>query len=393
MARLPGQPANGCPQGSRRTSKADLGGRMSLFDEVEAVLRGVPALRDELRRMGEPVRVAVAGQARAGKSTVIEALGVGGVEFVEVVAAGPPTSSVVVGTDSLGVADGGLSTGVDAVVFLVRQLGSVVAGVDRVGTIVVLSRADEAGGGRVDAMSSARQIARRYSDQHGVTVVAVAGLLARAAGTLTEAEFATLNDLATRPRAETDSVLLSADRVGDPELVRRFGMFGIRISVTLLRQGFDDPEKLAAELARRSGITELREQIGIQFGQRRSLLKARTALTAARHTDAKAEVERLVAGAHEFAEIQLLDAVRAGTVHIPEDIRAETERLLGAYGDAVNVRLGHVGDPRRTLLATLEDWQRRAESPLSSRQFAAAARVIVRTCEGMLAQITITQNR
>ncbi len=111
-------------------------------------------------------------------------------------------------------------------------------------------------------------------------------------------------------------------------LVRRSG---IRLSVTLLRQGFDDPEKLATELARRSGIIELREQIDIHFDQRRPLLTVRTALTAAQRTDA--EVERLGAGAHEFAEIRLLDALPARSVHTPDDLRAEAERLLGTLED------------------------------------------------------------
>ena len=62
-----------------------------------------------------------------------------------------------------------------------------------VNAIGVLSRADEIGVGRLDAMASARRIANRLADDANVrrvvqTVVPVAGLLAETAATLTEDE-------------------------------------------------------------------------------------------------------------------------------------------------------------------------------------------------------------
>ena len=55
-----------------------------------------------------------------------------------------------------------------------------------VNTVAVVSRADEIGGGRVDAMVSARTVARRYRTEPALRglcqdVVAVAGLLAETA--------------------------------------------------------------------------------------------------------------------------------------------------------------------------------------------------------------------
>jgi hypothetical protein len=43
-----------------------------------------------------------------------------------------------------------------------------------------------------------------------------------------------------------------------------------------------------------------------------------------------------------------------------------------------------VSDIRRALQESIGRWQRRAESPMSSREVADAARVLIRTCEGLL---------
>ena len=68
------------------------------------------------------------------------------------------------------------------------------------------------------------------------------------------------------------------------------------------------------------------------------------------------------------------------------------ERLLGGDGPDAGGRLGlepptadraRCAGPR----ARLARWQRRAENPLSSREVADAARVLVRTCEGMLVSL------
>jgi hypothetical protein len=201
------------------------------------------------------------------------------------------------------------------------------------------------------------------------------------------------------PRDECDARLLSADRLLPVAgaLLDRFGMYGIRLGVTLLRQGFATPAGLAAELARRSGLDELTTQLDVHFGARAHLLKARSGLIFLdgflrdrTEPELQVEVERLLVGAHEFAEVRLLDAVRTGRVRLPGDVQAEVERLLGADGAAATARLALTGDtPARVVaLATLGDWRRHAENPLSSRQFVHAARVIVRTCEGLLTELS-----
>lgn len=289
-----------------------------------------------------------------------------------------------------------------------------------VNAVAVLSRADEVGVGRIDSMASAQRIASRYRQDPKVrrlaqTVVPVAGLLAQSGATLREAEYKALDTIANAPREEADPLFLSADRFVSSEttipltpmerehLLDRLGMFGVRLAVALIRQGAaPNATTLSTELVNRSGLVELREVLLSQFAERRDVLKARSALLALEGvlqekvlpgSDALAhELERITAAAHEFAEIRLLNALRAGGVKVKAQEAAEMERLLGGEGTALHTRLdlSTDADPseiRRALQASIGRWQRRAESPMSSREVADAARVLVRTCEGLLVQL------
>lgn len=321
-------------------------------------------------------------------------------------------------------------TQADAVIYLMRHLHATdvrflesffdqgVARATPINTIGVLSRADEIGVGRLDALTSARRIARRYRADDKIrglcqTVVAVAGLLAQTGRTMRQDEFTALTALAALPRADIEAMLLSADRFSRIELeapdaqtraklMERFGLFGVRLATTLIRQGMTDPNTIATELVKRSGLDELRGVLTTQFGERRELLKARSALLAVdlvltrepRPSAAPlvAEVERILAGAHEFAELRLLSTLRAGAVKLPKEAVQEAERLLGGDGGAAAARLGLEPDagPQELWDAALDAaarWQRRAESPMSSRAVSDIARLVVRSCEGMLASL------
>ncbi len=319
----------------------------------------------------------------------------------------------------------------DAVIYLMRHLHATdfrflesffdqgVARATPINTIAVLSRADEIGVGRLDAMSSARRIARRYRADDKIrglcqSVVAVAGLLAQTGRTMRQHEFAALTVLAGLPRADLDAMLLSVDRfsridLATPDsdtrarLMERFGLFGVRLSTTLIRQGMNDPNTIATELVRRSGLDELRSVLNTQFTERRDLLKARSALLAidlvltreprSAAAPLAAEVERILAGAHEFAELRLLSTIRSGTVKLPADALAEAELLLGGDGGSAAARLGlepaagH-DDLRAAALDAITRWQRRAESPMSGRAVSDIARLVVRSCEGVLAGLS-----
>jgi hypothetical protein len=184
--------------------------------------------------------------------------------------------------------------------------------------------------------------------------------------------------------------------------MERFGLFGVRLSTTLIRQGVTDPNAIASELVKRSGLDELRSVLTTQFSERRDLLKARSALLAVDLVLSReprpaaaplvAEVERILAGAHEFAELRLLSTLRSGAIRMPTEALQEAERLLGGDGSSAAARLGLEPDagPDELWSAALDAvarWQRRAESPMSGRAVSDMARLVVRSCEGILADL------
>jgi hypothetical protein len=323
-------------------------------------------------------------------------------------------------------------TPADAVLYLMRHLhgndleflrafhDTEVSQPNPVNAIGVLSRADEIGVGRLDAMASARRIAGRMATDPNVrrvvqTVVPVAGLLAETATTLTETEVAQLRKVAALTVREAEGLLLSADRFGRllPELgltsmereglLNRFGLYGIRLATTLLRRGVaSTATELAEQLTERSGVGELREVLGSLFFERREVLKGRSALLALDALTATsprpgselvaAEVEEIVSSAHPFRELRVLSSVRAGWVTGKPEVVAELERLIGGAGGAPHIRLRLDPDAeppamRAAAADALGRWQRRAENPLTSHELSVAARVAIRSCEGMLAEL------
>ena len=289
-----------------------------------------------------------------------------------------------------------------------------------VNCIAVLSRADEISAGRLDGMESANKIAERYrSDprlrrlvQH---VVPVAGLLAQAGSNLREIEFRRLRVLADSP-AEAAPLLLTADRFASAEtrlglaaperqiLLDRLGLFGVRLAVDLLRHGdAHTATELADRLVDRSQIARLRELLTTQFSARRDTLKARSALLAVRRLlmvapgprfdELSARVEQIWMGAHEFVELRTLNALRRGEIDLRPVESDEIERLLGMAGSSPTSRLGLADDSstdaiRRELLSALARWRQREENPVSSLATKTAARVAVRTCEGLYSAVS-----
>jgi hypothetical protein len=285
-----------------------------------------------------------------------------------------------------------------------------------VNAIGVLSRADEVGAGRTDGIDLARRIAQRFRRDQRVrtlvqTVVPVSGLLAQAGATLREREFSVVEALGHAPASATVPLLLSADRFIAPAggapagpverraLLARLGLFGVRIAVALVQQGLvRDAMGLARELVARSGLPELRSVLLSQFTGRAEVLKAQGAL---RVLDAalsshpvpaanrlRALQERVTAGAHDFAELRLLNDLRTGAIQVPEERREAMETLLGAAGGALRARLAlppaaSSAEARETLLGELSRWQQAAENPLAGQKVRRAAAVLRRTCEGL----------
>lgn len=291
-------------------------------------------------------------------------------------------------------------------------------------SIGVLSRADEIGSCRLDSMEVAAGIARRYERDPRMkrlcsVIVPVDGLLAHAATTLRESEYAMLAEVAAAPQAEIEELLLTADRfarrptvvrLAEPDrdrLLDRYGLFGVRLSVDLIRSGaVGSATELAADLARRSGLDRLRSVVLRQFELRSRVLKARSALAVLIDVlreglveDAAAlfaAAEHLSASTHEFEEVRLLGSLRSGQVEIRANRVDELDRLLGGEGHDPCSRLGLPAgsgpdEVRAAALAALGPWQRLAEHPLSSRSLQMAARVATRTLEGLVAEASAAE--
>jgi hypothetical protein len=297
---------------------------------------GDAGLRERLRALeadlDRPLRVAVSGPPGSGVSTLVAALAA---------TAGEVDLEIVEGTE-----------GDVPLVVLPAVDGAPPDGPPAIG---VLARADELTG---DPWSEARRLAAEPAVRRRChTVVPVAAGLTR---------------------GRTGSALVA-------ELAADGGR----------------PDEVAAELTRRSGVPRLRQLIERGLADRADALRARAVLreldeiVAAHHAaddgDLRYQLERLRSTAHELAELDLVDALRAGTPALPTDERAAAELLLGAEGTAAHRRLGLPPDAgpeeiRLAAAAQLSRWQRRAEHPVSTRDQRAAAAVLVRTCERMLAE-------
>ncbi len=472
---------------------------MTLLDEVRnlldraAVETSDPTLRARLgearRRIDQPLRVAIAGKIKAGKSTLLNALvgeelaATDAGECTRIVTwyADGPTYAVtahlrdgraeprpfnrVAGAvqialgrpadevdhlevrvpsarlrrhtliDTPGIAS--LSTDVslrtmafldsegeraaqtDAVIYLLRHMhgsdvrflesfhGDGLANGTPVNAVGVLSRADEIGGCRLDAMEAAARVAARYATDERLrrlcpVVVPVAGLLGAAGATLREDEYRALAVVAAEPMSSVVELLLTADRfaASAPEregLLRRLGLFGVRLSVRLIREGaVRDSADLARALTGHSGIDKLREVFTAQFVGRSEVLKARSALAVldeclSTGSALAGDAERIRASAHEFVELRLLHLVRSGRLPGTDEQLAEMDLLLGGAGGAAHSRLGLPAEapPARiasAAQAALARWQAVAEHPFSARELRTAARAAARTCEGLLSR-------
>lgn len=488
---------------------ATIGGVAELVQEALSVYRGDPvataALEEYARRLAEPLRIAIAGMVKAGKSTLLNAIigeeiaptdtgectriitwyrygrspritmypvtgeprtlplkRAGGrlvfvlpgvrAEEVERLVVDWPSQHLrdITLIDTPGIAS--LSEDVsaqsanfltpadspsqaDAVIYLMRHMHAsdlrflesfkdTEAG--RSGTInavAVLSRADEIGAGRIDSLLSAGDIAERYRRDHSLRklalgVVPVAGLLAQSARSLRQSDFESLSLLAGLDRLSRERTLLSADRflrASVPEglgadarasLLERFGLFGIRLGVVLIRGGFTEPTPLAHELARRSGLDPLLDMVNHQFQARADALKARTALVGVEALlrgsprdgsgQLAAALERIQVNAHEFRELRLLATLRTTGVPLSPELADEAERLVGGWGTAPHLRLGLEPDARPGEISSearrcLHRWRVVSESPLTDRSAADVCRVVMRSCEGVLAECSALQ--
>jgi signal transduction histidine kinase len=317
----------------------------------------------------------------------------------------------------------------DAVVHLIGHAGARDSGLsDDAGSpaiaVGVLSRADEVGHARPDAMEAAGRIAERLRHDPRVrrlcqTVVPVAALLAASGATLREPEYLAIARLAALDDEQADRLMLSADSFAHaPEprrpapgerraLLDRFGMFGVRSATELVRDGcVAGRDELSSALVRRSGVERLRDLLSSRLVERADVLKARSALLAVEvvlkgfppgestQQHLLYELEHIRGSAHELREIDLLGTLCGEVPQLSDQDRVLAERLLGGEGadPCARLALPPGAGPERTHEAAaraLEQWQRHAENPVSSRQVAEICRAVVRTCEGLLQDVTV----
>jgi hypothetical protein len=321
--------------------------------------------------------------------------------------------------------DQGAEGDADAVIYLMRHVHAAdvafleafmdrsVAAASPVNAVGVLSRADEIGAGRLDALDSAARIARRYAADPQIralcaSVTPLAGLLAETGLTLREDEVANLRTLASTPADVLDRMLLSTDEFCDVsaseltvelrrELLARLGMYGVRVSLQELAAGATTAAALGPKLVARSGLADLRRLIADHFVPRARVLKARTAVQALRalsasmraaHADASIkldrEVEQLEAGAVEFARMRSAHLVTTGEAKISDRERDEIERLLLAGSPAAAMGLGAdapAEEIKRRALEGVARWRDRAADPLADPAVVEVFETAARSCE------------
>ncbi|NDK88710.1 Isoniazid-inducible protein iniC [Gordonia desulfuricans] len=328
-------------------------------------------------------------------------------------------------------------SGADAVVYLMRsttasdvstlsELSRQVGGSGApLGVIGVISRADEIGVGRIDAMLSAKEVAARSAADLSASglcqaVVPVAGLLALTARTMRQREFRALSALASAPAEDLQLAMLSADRFTREEstlpleaetrthLIRRFGLFGIRIGVALVQGGVADANSLAEELLARSGLVELQQIVDVQFGQRAEQLKVHSALVELTRILARYptpatrpladEVRRMLGDVHGFEEVRLLGMLRSRRTTLSDGEIVDATRLIGGYGTSADDRLGL--DPFETMtsgrpaaIAAVQRWRGRAGHPLNDSFTTRVCRAAARSAEGIVATMDAAAHR
>jgi len=329
--------------------------------------------------------------------------------------------------------ESGVAPEADAVVYLMRHLhrtdmelleslyAESIASSSPVNAVAVLSRADEIGAARPDAMESSAAIAARYArDPHLRSAVAdvipLAGLLAETGATLREDEMAWVRAFAASGPDVVDMALLSVDRFRRQDLgpltgevrehlLERFGLFGLRFATRAIAEGqCQTASDLSRALVDVSGIGRLRGLMDEYFTSRASHLKARSALlglrAVARELERRGEgparpllqsIEEIEGSAHELAELRLLHLALTGAAHLTEDELVEVQRLVS--GAPAYEKLGldpaaGANDLARAALGRAEYWRRRAGTPLASRDTRLACEIATRSYEGVHASAT-----
>ncbi|OZM79322.1 ATP-binding protein [Pseudonocardia sp. MH-G8] len=285
-----------------------------------------------------------------------------------------------------------------------------------IGALVVDDPVDEPGQ-RAAVASAARREVRRLCH----VVVPVAPEFAKAGARLSDEQYRILQSLAGADGLDPQDVpagalavavvagdgarpvmpAASATPTGVPSRPVPFGQAVVRFAVAEIRSGrAPSREALAAALVEAGGVPRLRELLAQRLACRAEGLKARAVLMAledlvrrvpppAGGEGLRYRLDRTRARAHELAELDVVDALRAGELDVPDAERDTVERLLGAAGTDPRTRLGLVAGATQREVAQaageeLARWRRLAEHPLPGVDVRRTADVVVRACERVL---------
>jgi Dynamin family len=325
----------------------------------------------------------------------------------------------------------------DAVIYLMRHahrsdidfldafMDRSVSAASPVNAVGVLSRADEIGAGRRDAMDSARRIAERYAADEQLrtlcsTVVPLAGLLAETGLTWREDEMTDVRSIASTSAEVLERAVLSGDHFCAAELtgvtegagrgfidvpverrrslLGRLGLYGLRLSFDAVAQGrANSAAELSKLLITWSGLDDLRTVIDQHFGPRARTLQARTALVSLR-TLAKDLVpvnpqlgaglsrgcEQIEATAIDFGRLRAAHLLRTATIRVNPVDRSDLERLLMAPTLGEGLGLNATPDEGQLRSAALESvlrWRRRAGDPMANPQLVEVCDIAARFSE------------
>ena len=172
-------------------------------------------------------------------------------------------------------------------------------------------------------------------------------------------------------------------------------------AVTAIRSGrAPTREVLAAALVERSGVPRVRDLVAERLSRRAEALTARAVLLALEdlvgHEPPPAggdalryRLDRIRSGTHELAELDVVDAVLADEVDLPDGERPAVLRLLGCSGAEPATRLGlppgaSREEIREAAAERLAHWRRRAANPLMRPELRKAVDVLVESCEWLV---------
>jgi hypothetical protein len=275
--------------------------------------------------------------------------------------------------------------------------------------IGALSRCDEIGTGRGDAMELGRVVAELYRRDPRLrprvqTVVPISGLLAHTAQVMRQDDYDLLLWLAGQPAETIDRVLISADdflgerleAVGEERrwrLIDRFGLFGIRWTIEMIRQQrVATASQLEAELRRLSGIEPLWTLVESQFSGRQQVLKADLALELVDRTSRslgpderrriRSAIERIRDRDLSIRRLRALNQLRIEPpANLKPELLAEAERILGSSGESIRARVGldrvdDVDRLRAHLSTRIGAWNTVENQRVSTGELQALARTV-----------------